>query len=784
MQCKFALDQQQAAQLHMCAALDALEDHIAVIDAGGVIIFANAAWRRFGSSNGADSPDAYVGQNYLAVCDAAAGKDAEPARAVAAGLRSLLAGCRTALSLDYLCPTPSKPMWFRLRASAFQMRGERYAILSHRDITPRVQAEEARRTSEERHRLIWEATNDAMALTDAGGTVVDANPAYLRLYRRAPQEVIGASFTSVYPPEQRLDVAERYRETFWTQPTGMLFESSVPRADGDERVVEARIDFVERDGLRNGMLSVIRDITAHKRAEARLREQEALFRLIFEQSPLGMALVGLDFTFLRVNDALCRITGYSADELLARGFPAITHPDDLDADLAQARRLAAGEIGQYTLEKRYLHKDGREIWVRLNGGVLHDEDGKVRFYLAQVEEITAEREAAEERLRVEQKLQETQQLESLGLLAGGIAHDFNNLLTVILGNTQAAIGDLPPDSPVRAVLLQVEQASQRAADLTRQILAYAGRGRFLVEPLDLNLLIGELDPLLQASIARGVDLGFAFAPELPAVEGDPTQLRQVLMNLVINASEAIGEGGGVIAVATRVLPPVEVTRAGFELPDELSAGGYVLLEVADTGMGMDQATLRRIFEPFFTTKFTGRGLGLAAVQGIVRRHGGQLSVRSEPGRGSTFSVLLPALACKAPPRVVAERAPLFSWRGMALVIEDEPGVRSLLARLLGRAGFEVLAAPDGLTGVDLFRTYAPLLSCVFLDLTMLGMNGEETFHELKRISPDVPVIVTSGYAEEEVAKRFAGAGLAGFLPKPFTPASVEALLRAVLPVSP
>lgn len=655
MQCKFVVQQLQASQLTMCAALDALDDHIAVIDSAGAIVFTNAAWRRFAAANGAVSPDAFVGRNYLHVCDDAVGSDAEVAHRVAAGLRCLLAGRRTILSVDYPCPTPSEPLWFRLRASAFELNGERFAILSHRDITPRVQAEEARRESEERHRLI------------------------------------------------------------------------------------------------------------------------------FEQSPLGMALVGLDFSFLRVNEALCRITGYSAEELLSRGFPAITHPDDLEADLAQAHRLAAGEISQYTLEKRYLHKDGREIWVRLNGGILREPDGSPRYYLAQVEDITAEREAEAERHRAEQQRQESLQLESLGLLAGGIAHDFNNLLTVIIGNTHVALGELPPESPARATLVQVEQVSQRAADLTHQILAYAGRGRFVVEPLDVNQLIGELSPILHGSVARCVDLAIALSPELPAVEGDSTQLRRVLMNLVINASEAIGEGGGVVAIATRLLSADEAVSAGFELPAQGRARRYVLIEVADTGEGMEAATLRRIFEPFFTTKLTGRGLGLAAVQGIVRRHHGLLSARSEPGRGSTFSVLLPALQRKAPPRAVADQVRRFNWRGTALVIEDEPDVRSLLTRLLERTGFEVLSASDGRAGLELFRANATSLRCVFLDLTMLGMNGEETFHALKQIATNVPVVVTSGYAEEEVARRFAGADLAGFLPKPFTPASLDALLRAVLP---
>ncbi|HMQ33005.1 MAG TPA: GAF domain-containing protein [Chloroflexaceae bacterium] len=394
--------------------------------------------------------------------------------------------------------------------------------------------------------------------------------------------------------------------------------------------------------------------------------------------------------------------------------------------------------------------------------------------------------AAIDRLRAEaarhafeRQLQETQRLESLGVLAGGIAHDFNNLLAVIIGNAHLALAGLPPEATTRETIANIEQAAQRAAELTRQMLAYAGRGRFVVEPINLNELVEETHQLLQASISKLAVLRYQLTPGLPAIEADPTQIRQVLMNLVVNASEAIGERSGAITIGTWEIWADETYLAELEAP-ALEPGRYVTLEVSDTGVGMDAHTRRRIFEPFFTTKFTGRGLGLAAVQGIVHQHRGALKVYSEPGRGSTFKLLFPSLAAAAAPASARGNVPAGSWSGLVLVVEDEAEVRALLVRLLERMGFDALSAPDGRAGVELFRAYAARVRCVFLDMMMPHMSGEEAFRELKRIRPELPVVAMSGYTEEEVMGRFDGEGLAGFLAKPFTPETLRAQVEAAL----
>ncbi len=402
-----------------------------------------------------------------------------------------------------------------------------------------------------------------------------------------------------------------------------------------------------------------------------------------------------------------------------------------------------------------------------------------RLYASAQQELADRRRAEEQRLAIERKMQEAQKLESLGVLAGGIAHDFNNLLQVILGNTALVHGELPPGSHYRASLDAVESAARRATDLTQQMLAYAGKGRFVVQRLDLNVVVAEMTTLLQSSIGKNVTLRYHLGADLPQIEADATQIRQIVMNLIINASEAIGAAEGTITLFTRVTP---VDRAYLDttyLAPDLPAGPYICFEVADTGRGMDTETLAKIFEPFFTTKFTGRGLGLAAVLGIVRGHGGALKVQSQHGRGTTFTLLFPGLAWEqqrgglkrhpaAEPREQARAALPAGSGGTILVIDDEEGVCKIAARMLQHFGFKVLTAPDGRTGVEMFRADPDAVAAVLLDLTMPRMSGEQTFRELQQIKSDTPIVLMSGYTEEEATQRFDGMNLASFIQKPFT----------------
>jgi len=394
---------------------------------------------------------------------------------------------------------------------------------------------------------------------------------------------------------------------------------------------------------------------------------------------------------------------------------------------------------------------------------------------------------SEERRKLDEKLRETQKLESLGVMAGGIAHDFNNLLTGILGYAHLARTRLPGDAAVQPFLGQIEEASRRAAELCQQMLAYAGKGKFVIGPVDLSQLVQDAMRLLHLTISKKATLGLELEPGLPPIEADASQMRQVVMNLVMNASESIGESGGTITISTSVLNADRCLLDSMMLGSELSPGAYVCLEVADTGTGMDEAMLARIFEPFFTTKFAGRGLGLAAVQGIIRSHRGALAVRSAPGQGTTFRLLFPPTTFGPGRDVVAERAQVpapLRGHGTILIAEDETMVRHVAVSMARTLGYEIIEASDGQQAVEVFARHRHKLRCVLLDLMMPRLDGLQTFAEMRRLAPEVPIIMMSGYAQVEVRARFPGEGPEAFLQKPFSRTELAARLEAVLRRSP
>lgn len=362
-------------------------------------------------------------------------------------------------------------------------------------------------------------------------------------------------------------------------------------------------------------------------------------------------------------------------------------------------------------------------------------------------------------------------LEDLGVVAGGIAHDFNDLLTAILGNTDLCMMELPEDSPARETVAEIRKASTRAAELTDQMLAYAGKGRFTVECVDLNGPVGEMAHLAAADLSQRIDLVYEPGEDLPLVDADPAQVRQLAMRLVTNAAEAIGESPGTITLRTGA---VALGRAELDatcIGRDLSPGRYVRLEVRDTGCGIDPHARAGLFVPFFTTKSTGRGLGLAVVLGIVRSHRGTIAVDSRAGEGTTFTVFFRSREqAPAPADDAAAELPARAdwWPGGAiLVVDDQTAVLAVAQHMLESAGFSVLTALDGREAVEVFRQHADEITVVLLNLTMPNMSGDEAFHEMRRIRDDAKIILTSGYAEREATAQLADKGLAGFLQKPF-----------------
>jgi len=379
----------------------------------------------------------------------------------------------------------------------------------------------------------------------------------------------------------------------------------------------------------------------------------------------------------------------------------------------------------------------------------------------------------------ESRMLQGQKLECLGLLAGGIAHDFNNLLTPILGYASLLPSYLSPESPARMMVQQIEQAARRAAGLAQQMLAYSGRGRFNVQPIQLSQLVQEMSELVQAGLSKKARLQMNLAGQLPTVEVDVAQIQQVVLNLLTNASDALEDGSGIIAVNTSVRYLKVSDLRGAVLPDPLPAGEYVVLQVRDTGCGMSPETIERIFDPFFTTKNTGRGLGLCAVLGIVRGHGGALRVESERGRGTTFELLLP-VSGKAVAQAKPEQQPTQPTKdsGHILIVEDEAAVRNLLERVLKSQGFRVTVAADGNAGLEIFKELADDLDAVVLDMAMPGYTGSELLPKLRAIKPGVSVVMMSGFSPCEVRATVAGVDRIQFVSKPFRPGElIQALAR-------
>ena len=458
--------------------------------------------------------------------------------------------------------------------------------------------------------------------------------------------------------------------------------------------------------------------------------------------------------------------------LSIREFWAFVHPEDLQL-LARAVRRAKRQGQPFSMDHRILRLDGTIRWVHVSAAAFLDDVEKPHLRGTAMD-IT-------ERKHSESGIRQVQKLESLGVLAGGIAHDFNNLLAALMGNLGLANLALPENSSAGAYISRSEAITQKAANLTRQMLAYSGKGRFEQKVLSLGPVVQEIGTLLGVSISKKARLRYELDPASPPITADLSQLQQVVMNLVTNANEALGEATGTILLRTGVehLGPEEL--ASFHLTPNLSEGLYALLEVTDGGCGMDASTLECIFDPFFTTKFSGRGLGLAAMLGIVKGHKGGIRVQSSPGKGTTFTLLFPACdgTPEAPAPVVLEPDEK-RFSGLALVVDDELEVRTTVATILERMGFQVLWAADGQEGLDRFREQKGQVDLVVLDLTMPRMDGIECFQGMYAINPTVPVILSSGFNEREIRHAFAAEHLVHFLQKPYTVPAMMAKVREVL----
>jgi two-component system, cell cycle sensor histidine kinase and response regulator CckA len=655
-----------------------------------------------------------------------------------------------------------------------------YRFGNIRDITERKNAENALYESEQRYRALFDGINNGVAVYEVIG---DGQDFIFKDFNRAGElidnddrrRLIGRSIFDMRPGIEKFGLIDVMRHVWKTGKP----ENYPMKLYEDDRLSGWYENFIYK--LPSGeIVAVFEDVTKQRQADEALRESESRFKSIFDFANDGILLIDIETKkFFSGNMSLCNMLGFLPEEISSYGLSGIIPENErtyvLDIFEKQAKREIV--VARDVPLKR---NDGTIIYADVSSSLI-EVSGKT-YICGFFRDITRRKEAEEERRKVEEKLQQTQKLESLGVLAGGIAHDFNNMLMVVLGNAELAQMEISETSPAKQRLEDINNVAIRAAELCKQMLAYSGKGRFVVRPIDLSEVVGEMGRMLDVSVSKKAILKYNLAKGLPSIKADAAQIRQIIMNLIINASEAIGEKSGAISVKTGLMECDSRYLKEIQFHNDIKEGPYVYLEIADTGSGMDKATMEKIFDPFFTTKFTGRGLGLAAVLGIVRGHNGGLMVHGEPDKGTTFRVLFPAVMSIPESTSLENKKKADAWKGSGtiLLVDDDESIRSLCRLLLERIGFDVLLACDGRNAIEVFNENRNKIRCIILDLTMPHMDGEETFRELRRIDPDIRVIMSSGYNEQEIAQKITGKGLSGFIQKPYSLNNLTDMLKKVL----
>ncbi len=625
--------------------------------------------------------------------------------------------------------------------------------------------------AEQKTLSILKTVGEGVITIDTKSIIVFVNEELCNIFGYSETELLGRKLDVLIPARylsKHHSGLRRYLEGGPARILGKRLELEGLRQDGSIFPIELRVEESKLGGDHGRLfIGAIRDIAKRKDAE------EAFYRLhtAIESADEMVCVTDNNGYIQYCNPAFERITGYSREEALNKN-PRILksgkHEDSYYTGIWEV--ITRGDVWK-----------GRFINKKKNGGLyeeiatispIKNSSGGIIGYVAVKRDVTHE-------LLLEKQFQQAQKYESLGILAGGIAHDFNNLLTTILGNAELALEEIGDSTLAHESVMEIHTATNRAAELSRQMLAYSGKGQFLIEKINLNDIVREMTKLLKSSVSKNVIIQHYFHADLPLIKADVTQIRQVVMNLITNASEAHNEKDGVITITTGVMDCDHVFLKDAYLNEELPSGEYVFLEVLDTGEGMDKETKDKLFDPFFTTKFTGRGLGMAAVLGIIKGHKGGIKVDSSPGIGTRFTIVLPPTAGKEVDEILAPSQTL-NCVGTILLVDDEDGVINIGRKILARLGFNALTAKNGEDAIEIFTKNVDIITCVVLDLSMPKMDGGTCFKKLRDIKHDIPVVITSGYDKSDFSRRFDGWGVSEFLQKPFQKISMEqALIKAL-----
>ncbi len=652
------------------------------------------------------------------------------------------------------------------------------------DITEQRLAGEALRRSELRFEAILNQTLGAIGLLTPQGTLIDVNRAVLAGVELDREALVGTPFWRTPFWKDLPDQQEKLKAAVEEAASGATVRAELVYHDSSRMAKIADVSikpFRSEDGFVEFLIAEGRDVSSQKRADKALREREAQLRTLVEHAPEVIIVFDCDAEgFVDMNEKAARLFGYGHDEMLRLGPGDLSpefQPDGQASEVvarAHLERALAGETPVFEWVHR--SRDGREIptEVRL---VRLPAAGR-RLVRGSITDIGHRKRAEQERIDLEQQLRQSQKMETVGQLAGGIAHDFNNLLLAILGYSELAMEGMERHDPRLEHLHETQKAAKRAANLTRKMLAFSRRQVIQPEYLDLNRTIPELESMLRRLIPESIEMGFNPGDDLPTVHADPGQFEHVIVNLCINARDAMPDGGRIDIDTGSIRLDAEFCKTH----PPAAPGDHALIEVRDTGCGISPEVMEHVFEPFFTTKPSGEGtgLGLAMVYGIVKQHRGVIEARSGPGKGSSFRIYLPAVNQPATQRPKKAPRKLQLGTETVLVVEDEPMVRELAVRVLERAGYTVLQAEDGREAVSTFESHREEIALVLLDVVMPRMGGREARDEILKMAPDVQVLFTSGYSTDGVHSNFVLEPGVDILPKPYGPARLLETIRETL----
>ncbi len=557
------------------------------------------------------------------------------------------------------------------------------------------------------------------------------------------------------------------------------FEEKHTRATGEVKyLLVSKVPLRDRDGKIIGVLGTYGDITEIKKAKDIIQKNEQLLNSIMQTAPFGVIFVR-NRIIEWCNERLCQILGYAKEEIVGSSTRKFYESDEEFSRVGKELYEGLSGCTMNWIETKWKGKDGELIDIRINAA-LRNPDNPDDGIICGMIDIREQKKFEREREQMQEKIHQVQKIQSLETLAGGVAHDFNNLLMAMIGSAELALHELPEISPARDYLNSIIIAGKKGAELAQQMLSYAGRKKLLTNRVNINKMVDEMTQIIKSSISKKVVLKLDLAEQLPLVEGDTTQLSQVMMNLVINANEAIGEKSGLIIVRTSAVVCDSKYLDTLFLPGELKEGLYVVLEVVDTGCGMDEETKKHIFEPFYSTKFTGRGLGLSSVLGSVKSHQGGIKVYSEKGKGTAFKIFLPAIEwMEEKETLFTEEQQICKYEGKLLLAEDEDTVRAITQRMLEYLGFEVLSAVDGREAVHIFNKHKDTIQCVILDLTMPHLNGFEACQEIRKVKGEIPIILTSGYPQEQINVKIKTDLFTAYIQKPYQFENLKELIHKI-----